>query len=261
MFHVFSFFHQHLDPTVWISHFPRFLVFLIILQILQCAFLIFNFKFSCHIPDHKGFVSNFPWYSVFSPYSRSSSAHFSFSTFFSISHHIPGQTVFLSHFFTFFRDFKSYIVCFSLSIIFSFLAILQVLECAFLIFHVFECFSPWFTSYSVGFSFSMFFSFLAIIHVLQSQFPTCHVFSVSRHISSPTMCVSHFPWFSVLFISLFWPYSRSCGVHSSFSTFLVYLAIFHVIQCVFLVSMIFHFFTILQVLQCAFLISHFFQCF
>ena len=160
MFHVFSFFHQHLDPTVWISHFPRFLVFLIILQILQCAFLIFNFKFSCHIPDHKGFGSNFPWFSVFSPYSRSSSAHFSFSTFFSISHHIPGQTVFLSYF----------------PCLFSILAIFLILQCAFLIFHFFQCPSLYFTSYSACFSFSMIFSFLAILQVLQCAFLIFHVF-------------------------------------------------------------------------------------
>jgi hypothetical protein len=36
----------------------------------------------------------------------------------------------------------------------------------FLIFHVFHCFSPYFTSYSLCFSFSMIFSFLIIIQVL-----------------------------------------------------------------------------------------------
>ena len=101
-------------------------------------------------------------------------------------------------------------------------------------------FSPYSRTFSVHFSYFKF-------------------FRVSQHFSSPTLCVSHFPWFSVLFIYLFWPHFRSCCVYSSFSTFLVYLAIFHVLQCVFLVSMIFSFFTILQFLQCAFPISTFFS--
>ena len=86
------------------------------------------------------------------------------------------------------------------------------LQCAFLIFHVFQCFSPYSMSYSVCFSFSMIFSFPAILHVLQCAFlfstfllflaifqiKQClflifHVFQFSCHIPVPTVCLSHFP--------------------------------------------------------------------
>ena len=78
-------------------------------------------------------------------------------TFFSVSRHIPGPTVCISHFSRF-------------SV---FLAIFQVLQCAFLIFHVFQCFLPYSRSYSVSVSFSMFFSFFRIT-------------------PGPTVCISHF---------------------------------------------------------------------
>jgi hypothetical protein len=57
----------------------------------------------------------------------------------SVSNHVAGPTS-----------------CFSLTMIFSFLSIIQVLQCAFLTFHVFECFSPYFRSYTMHISFSMF---------------------------------------------------------------------------------------------------------
>ena len=61
---------------------------------------------------------------------------------------------------------------------------------------------------------------------------------------------------------VFLPYSRSCSVHFSFSTFLGFLAIFQVLQCVCVsFSTFFIFLTIFQVLQCAFVIFHVFQCF
>ena len=116
-------------------------------------------------------------------------------------------------------------------------------------FNVFQCFSLHFTSYSVFFKFSMIFSFLDIIQVLQcaflistclsvphhnpgqtefvSHFPT---FWVSCHIPGTTVCVSHFPWFSV-----FSPYFRSYSVYFSFSCFSMFLITFHVLQCVFLI--------------------------
>jgi hypothetical protein len=156
-----------------ISHISSFLVFVTIFLDLQCVFL------TCHD-------------SVFSP-SSSYSVHFSSSTFFSFSHHIPGPTVFVCHFppfFTFSRHIlcpticishfyvfqcfspylTSYRMYFSFSMIF---AILQVLKCAFLIFYVFQCFSPLSRSYSVFFSF-------------------CTFFSDSCHISRPTVFISHF---------------------------------------------------------------------
>ena len=89
--------------------------------------------------------------------------HFSLSTFFSLSCHIPGPTVSVSHFTRFFFRFSRNIpdpkVCVSHYSRFSvFLAICQVLRYAFLIIHAFQCFSPYSRSYSVCFSFSMFFS-------------------------------------------------------------------------------------------------------
>ena len=80
---------------------------------------------------------------------------------FSISRHIPGQTVFLSHF------------------------------------PRFSVFSPYSRSYSVCVSFSTFISFHAIIQVLQCVVLIFHVFSVSHHIPCPKVCVSYFPRFSV----------------------------------------------------------------
>jgi hypothetical protein len=101
-----------------------------------------------------------------------------------------------------------------LSKFFCFLPLFQVLKCAFLIVHIFECFSIYSRSYSVCFSFSMLFSSLAILQVLQCVFLIFHVFSVSRHNSRSIVCVSHFPWFLV-----FSPYSRSYRVHFSISMF------------------------------------------
>ena len=101
-------------------------------------------------------------------------------------------------------------------------------------------------------------------------------FSVSHHISCPTVCVSHFPWFSV-----YSPYSMSYRVHFPkmwkfflffcFFFFLVLLAIFLVTQCLCLIFPFFNFlvffqvlhcvFLIFQLFECAFLIFHVFQCF
>ena len=146
--------------------------------------------------------------------------HFSFLRFFSVSRCIPCPTV-----------------CFSFSMIFSFLTILQFSQCAFLILNVFEYFSPYYRLNTVCVSFFRFFSFLANFQVIKCAFLICQVFSVSRHILGPTMCISHFPLFQY-----FLPYSRSYSVCVSFSKF-------------------FSFLTILQVLQHAFLIFHLFQNF
>ena len=98
----------------------------------------------------------------------------------------------------------------------------QVLQCAFLIFHAFHCFSTYPRSYSELFSFSKFFSvsrhipchtvfishfphfsvFLAIFQVIKCVCLIFHVFLVSCHIPSPTVCISHFLCFSV-FLALF----------------------------------------------------------
>ena len=114
----------------------------------------------------------------------------------------------------------------------SFLAILQILGCAFLLFQVFQCFSPHSSSYSVCFSFCTFFSFLTTFQVLPCEFLIFLVCQVSRYIPGPTVCVSHFPRFrfscpipgSIMCVihfphfSVFWPYSRSYSVCISFCT-------------------------------------------
>ena len=64
----------------------------------------------------------------------------------------------------------------------KFLVIVHVLRFAFQIFYIFQCFSRYFKSYSVCFSFSMIFSFFAILQVLQCAFLIFHPFCVPRHI-------------------------------------------------------------------------------
>ena len=99
------------DPTVCISHFPLFSMSLAIFHFLQCIFFIFHyFQFSCHTPGPTVCISNFSrfpiliaifhflpcvflifqCFSVFLPYSRSYTVHYSFSTFSIVSRHIPG---------------------------------------------------------------------------------------------------------------------------------------------------------------------------
>ena len=92
-----------------------------------------------------------------------------------------------------------------------FLTIFQVIQCLCLIFQVFPCFSPYSRSYCVFFSFSMifkvfFFFFFGILHdifyILQCLCLYFHVFHFSCHTPVPTMCISHFPPFSV-FLTIF----------------------------------------------------------
>ena len=161
--------------------FQKFFTFLAIIQILQCIFLIFDdFQFSCHTPGLTLVQFSFSKFlSIFLPYSRSYSVCVSFSTFFSFFIIIQGlQCVYLIfHVFECFSPyFMTYSVCFSFSMIFSFLTIFQVLPCAFLIFHIFEYFSPYSRSYTICVSFFWFFTFLAIIQVLQDVFLISHVF-------------------------------------------------------------------------------------
>ena len=105
------------------------------------------------------------------------------------------------------------------------------------------------------FSFSKFFSVsrhIPVPTVCVSHFT--RFFSVSRHIPAPTVCVSHFARFSV-----FSPHSRSYHVSFSFSSFVRFLAIFQVQQCVCLIFHVFDFLALFQVLSCALFIFHIFQ--
>ena len=109
-------------PTVCISHFPRFSVFLLTFQVIQCLCLIFNvFQFSFHIPGTTVCIFHFPRFSVFLPILQVLKCTFlifhvfqfslqnpgptvclsNFSRFFIVSTHIHGLTVCVSHFFIF----------------------------------------------------------------------------------------------------------------------------------------------------------------
>jgi hypothetical protein len=63
-----------------------------------CASFSTFFWLSCHYPCPTVSVSHFPKFSVFLPYFRSHIEHFSFFTFFNISYHIQGHTFWISPF-------------------------------------------------------------------------------------------------------------------------------------------------------------------
>ena len=105
-----------------------------------------------------------------------------------------------------------------------FLAIFQVLQCVFLIFQKFQCFSPCSRSHSVCMSFST-------------------IFSVSCHILVPASWFSLFPSWSV-----FLTYSRSYIVHFSF--FMLFAVSYHIPGPTVCVCLIFHvFFSFLAIIQ------------
>ena len=90
---------------------------------------------------------------------------------FHFSQHVLCPTLCISHFSRFLvisSFFKSSRGCFSFSMLFSFLAILHVLQWTFLIFHFFSV-------------------FLAIFHVLKCVFLIFRYFQFSRHIPGPSV--------------------------------------------------------------------------
>ena len=148
--------------------------------------------------------------------------HFSFFTFFSVSRHIPGLTRGFSHFpcwSVFLPYFRSYSVHFSFSRFSLFLLILRSYSVC-VSFYMFFSSLAISMSYSVHFSFFTFFSVsLVVFHNLPREFLIFLVCQVSRHspgrtvlvtiflfgqfshhISAPTLCVSHYPPFSVFSI-------------------------------------------------------------
>ena len=132
-------------------------------------------------------MSNFPRFSVFSPCSRSYIVHFSFSTFFTVSRHIPGLTLSFSHFPSFSE----------------FLALFHVIQYSFLIFHIFQCFLPYSRSSSVCVSyFSRFSSFLHYSKSYSVHFSFSMFCSVSCPIPDPRVSIYHFPRFS-MFLTIF----------------------------------------------------------
>ena len=150
--------------------------------------------------------------------------NYSFFTFFTVSRHIPGPVLGVSHFarcsvflgifqvlpcefliFLLFSVFspccRSYSVCVSFYTFFSFLAIIQVLQCIFHIFHVFHCFSPYSRFYSECVSYSNFLSLLSLFQFLPCEF-LIFVCQFSRHMPGPTVYIYHFSCFS-LFLAIF----------------------------------------------------------
>ena len=253
--HIYQYSRHNPGPTVCISHFSLIWVFLAIFHDLQCVFLILHyFQFSCHIPGSTVCISHFSRFWVFLAIFQ-----------------VLQCSCLIFHIFQFSRRNLNLHI-----------------QCVYLVFYVFQCFLPYFTSYCVCFSFSMIFSFIAILQVLQYAFLIFHVFQsfcqitgptvfvsqfrhfqFPRHTPGPTVCISHFPRFWVFLAIIhviycaflifhlfqcFSPYSRSNSVcvsfrrvsvsplipcHnmciSHFSYFWVFLDIFQVIKCVFLI--------------------------
>ena len=120
--------------------------------------------------------------------------------------------------------------------IFSFLAIFHVLQWTFLNFPPFSV-------------------FLAIFHVLKCVCLILRDYQFSSHIPGPKVCISNFSRFSVIssffvssmdvshfqWFSVFLPYSMSYSGHSKIFHISVFLAIFHVLKCVFIIFRDFQF--------------------
>ncbi|SFW05321.1 Uncharacterised protein [Chlamydia abortus] len=120
--------------------------------------------------------------------------------------------------------------------IFSFLAIFHVLQWTFLNFPPFSV-------------------FYAIFHFLKCVFLIFSDFQFSRHIPGPSVCISHFSRFLV--ILSFFKTSSGCF---SFSMIFSFLAILQVLQWTFLNFPYFSvFLAIFPVLNCVFLIFRDFQ--
>ena len=154
------------------------------------------------------------------------------------SSHIPGPTMFVSHFprLSVFSTYSRYYsACVSFLSFFRFLALLQVLVCTFFIFPVFDSFSKYFRSYNVS-HFPRYSVFLDILQFSPCEFLifVCQYF---RHMSCPTMYIYHF-----LVFQCFSPYSSSYHVRFSFSSFVSFIAIFQVRHCVCLLFMVFSLF-------------------
>ena len=110
------------DPTVCVSHFACFSMFLAMFQDLHCEILItLKCQFSRHIPGPTVCVFHFP-------------SFFSFLLIFQVLEY----TVLIFQVFQSFSPYsRSYQVIFSFSLLVRLLAKFQVLQCAFLIFQIF----------------------------------------------------------------------------------------------------------------------------
>ena len=106
IFHFFQWFLPYSRSYHISFSFSSFDIFLAIFQVLKWVCIPFHvFQFFQHILVPVMWISLFFFhFPVLSPYSRSYSVHFLFSTLFSFSRHIPGLTVCIS-FYTFYSFF------------------------------------------------------------------------------------------------------------------------------------------------------------
>ena len=133
--------------------------------------MIFSFLAIFHVLQWT--FLNFPTFSVFFAVFHVLKGVFLFFCDFQFSRHIPGLSVCISYFSRFsviLSFFNSSTGCFSLSMIFSFLAMFHVLQWTFLNFPPFSV-------------------FLAIFHVLKCVFLIFRDFQFSRHIPGPSVCI------------------------------------------------------------------------
>ena len=112
-------------------------------------------------------------------------------------------------------------MCLSFSMIFSILAILQVLHCAFPIFHFFQCFSPYSRAYIMCLIF--------------------HDFQFSHNTSGVTVCIFYFPcaFLSFYVFSVFCLIPDSIVSISHFLRFSMFLAIFQILYRALLIFQVF----------------------
>ena len=146
--------------------FYTFFSHLSIIQVLRINFSFCTFFcVYCYFPGNTVFVSHFPRMTVLLTKSRFYSVYFSyfrlvtvscyipgpifcvsFCLYFSVSCNISSPTMWVSHLLRlplFSPYSRSYNVSLSVSLLIIFLTVFQVLQWAFLIFHVFQCFSPY----------------------------------------------------------------------------------------------------------------------
>jgi len=125
----------------------------------------------------------------------------------------------------------SHFSCFSL-----FLATFQVLQCVFLILHIFQYFLPYSMSYDMSLSLSSFDSSLAILQVLQRAFLFFHDFRFLAifQVLECAFLILHF-FFTV---SCLFPGPTVCVSHVPLFFFFSFLAIFQVLECVCLIFLI-----------------------
>jgi len=126
-------------------------------------------------------------------------------------------------------------VCVTFNTFFSFCTSIQILQCVFLILHVFSV-------------------FLTIFQVIQCLCLIFHVFRFSRHNLGPTVCISNFSRFS-LFLTIFQVLQCVFLILHVFPCFSPYYRSYHD----FIIFLVCQFSRPIKVLECVFLIFHVFQ--